>query len=66
MKKLGTRHVATITVFVHGAPKKALEEAENICDEINHKYDCHAKVEQLHQKVEGQLPYKKIDISKLK
>lgn len=65
MKKLGTRHVATISVYVHGEPGEALEEAGNICDEINHKYDCQAKVEQLHQKVDGQLPYKKIDISKL-
>lgn len=67
MENLGTRHVATITVYTYGDdPKKALEEAENICDEINHKYDSQAKVEQLHEQPFGTLESKKIDIQKLK
>lgn len=66
MAKLGTRHVSTITLYTYNDdPKKALEEAESICGEINHKYDCQAKVDELHEQRFGTLGSKKIDIQKL-
>ncbi|MCK5342976.1 MAG: hypothetical protein KAR20_06210 [Candidatus Heimdallarchaeota archaeon] len=61
-----TRHVATIEVYVFGDAKQAFEEAENICGEINHKYDSQAKVYKLHEQPFATLSSKEIDISKLK
>ena len=61
------RYVSTITVYTYGdTPEEAFNEAQSICEEINHKYDGQAKVEKLHAQPFGTLVSKEININNLK
>lgn len=48
------RALATITFYVYGESKEDFEkqqyiEAKNVCDLLNDRYDCRAKLQSLHK-----------------
>lgn len=66
MKKLGKRHVATVSFYVYDDDsQEAFNKAQNIVDDIN-KNDLCASVDELHIQKQGTIGSIELDVSELR
>lgn len=62
-----TRYVATVTFYTYGEDAtEGLQEALDVCAEINDKHDAQASVEKLHRQPFGTLASEEIDVNEIK